>query len=898
MKKIISNILALVLSLASIAQNDHTLYYMNQAQQVTYTNPSSFPAAKFNLNMALPLLMMPSTYVAVSNSGFVLNDLLVEENDSLSINMDNFINQLKRKNFLTADFQIDLLNFGFRVKEKNYFGLNISSKFSSTLTYPKDMFNLLWNGNGKDLLGERASFDGLGFDAMLYNELGLHYARKLMDDKLTVGGRVKFLSGLANINTAKSVIGVTTNEKTFDLDFDADMLIQTSGYDTTLLDSAGLKNLMNSGRNGKGTALDFGVTYRVTDKIGVSGSITDLGSIKWTKNVTNYSFNGNFSFTGLDLLGVLTKADTSQVSANTDSTDAFAQVVDSVKASFVFEKNNNAYRTSLGPRIYLGASYDVTHNHTVGFLYYNTFQKGRMRNGITLSWNTRVRRWLSASVSYSMYNRGYTNLGFGFIVNGGPFQFHFISDNILWAVSPGNFRNAHARVGINWSIGRKEKDKDKDGISDYKDKCPELPGVEKFMGCPDTDLDGISDDEDKCPKEYGLAQFSGCPDTDGDGIGDLDDACMDIAGLPEFKGCPDTDGDGVADSEDDCPDRAGEKQFNGCPDTDGDGMVDNMDLCPEKAGTKVNFGCPITKLTIMGVDGVAIMTVEMNEDGFFVFENLPSDKQYLFKMDGEEVFLTDELLILFTNDGEEKMLTAQQTSENKFKYEYLPAEEGEELTLLIVDDEGNVLRTGYRDAKGNFVFENLPTDKEYLFRIKGSDSDLGDMVDIIIKNADGDYKMTIRKEESKPGFNFQYLPNNDLYGLAEVEYSDEGTLVILSMEEKEVVKKAFDNLEFTLASSILRPKSFEALGELAELLKSKADWKLVLSGHTDDSGSDLHNLALSKMRAEAVKRQIIEKGIDADRIIVKFFGETQPIADNTSEEGRQQNRRVEMEIVD
>ena len=203
-----------------------------------------------------------------------------------------------------------------------------------------------------------------------------------------------------------------------------------------------------------------------------------------------------------------------------------------------------------------------------------------------------------------------------------------------------------------------------------------------------------------------------------------------------------------------------------------------------------------------------------------------------------------------------------------------------------------------RDAKGNFVFENLPTDKQYLFRIDGEDVEIGDMVEIIIKNAEGDYKMTIKKDDVASGFDYQFLPNSNQYGLALVEYSDEGTLVILSEEQKEVVKKAFDNLEFTTGKSILRPKSFKSLEELAVMLKEQSTWKIVLRGHTDDTGSEMHNLALSKRRADAVKRNLMDFGVATSQIVVKYFGESQPIADNSTEEGRQQNRRVEMEIVD
>lgn len=135
-------------------------------------------------------------------------------------------------------------------------------------------------------------------------------------------------------------------------------------------------------------------------------------------------------------------------------------------------------------------------------------------------------------------------------------------------------------------------DRDKDGIKDKQDKCPDVPGILKFEGCPDTDNDGIPDITDACPKVAGLVQFQGCPDTDGDGIPDKDDDCPTVAGLKEFKGCPDKDGDGITDAKDKCPDVKGLASLQGCPDADGDGITDADDQCPNEKGPASNNGCP------------------------------------------------------------------------------------------------------------------------------------------------------------------------------------------------------------------------------------------------------------------------------------------------------------------
>ncbi|MBA22833.1 MAG: cell envelope biogenesis protein OmpA [Flavobacteriales bacterium] len=153
--------------------------------------------------------------------------------------------------------------------------------------------------------------------------------------------------------------------------------------------------------------------------------------------------------------------------------------------------------------------------------------------------------------------------------------------------------------GVAFGLG--SGDTDKDGVSDKKDKCPDVPGLKEFEGCPDTDADGIPDDQDNCPEEAGPEENNGCPDTDGDGVLDKDDACVDVAGLAELNGCPDSDEDGVIDSEDECPQEAGETENNGCPwpDQDNDGIADKDDACPDEAGTTEGNGCPDTSKEVL-----------------------------------------------------------------------------------------------------------------------------------------------------------------------------------------------------------------------------------------------------------------------------------------------------------
>jgi outer membrane protein OmpA-like peptidoglycan-associated protein len=147
-------------------------------------------------------------------------------------------------------------------------------------------------------------------------------------------------------------------------------------------------------------------------------------------------------------------------------------------------------------------------------------------------------------------------------------------------------------------LEKKIKDKDKDGITDNVDHCPEIAGPAITNGCPDKDADGIADKDDQCPDVPGVTAYKGCPvpDTDKDGITDDKDKCPAVFGVARYDGCPvpDSDKDGVNDEEDKCPQVAGLGRYAGCPipDADGDGVNDEEDKCPQVKGVIEKQGCP------------------------------------------------------------------------------------------------------------------------------------------------------------------------------------------------------------------------------------------------------------------------------------------------------------------
>jgi OOP family OmpA-OmpF porin len=104
------------------------------------------------------------------------------------------------------------------------------------------------------------------------------------------------------------------------------------------------------------------------------------------------------------------------------------------------------------------------------------------------------------------------------------------------------------------------------------------------------------------------------------------------------------------------------------------------------------------------------------------------------------------------------------------------------------------------------------------------------------------------------------------------------------------------NFEFDKARLTVNAKTL--LDQVADALLARPDIKVEIDGHTDSKGSDAYNQNLSQRRAESVKQYLVGRGIDAGRMTTQGFGESKPVADNSTAEGRELNRRVELKITE
>ena len=315
------------------------------------------------------------------------------------------------------------------------------------------------------------------------------------------------------------------------------------------------------------------------------------------------------------------------------------------------------------------------------------------------------------------------------------------------------------------------------------------------------------------------------------------------------RAAPDRDNDGIADRQDKCvaePEtKNGFEDEDGCPDVDDkdkDGIRDADDQCPDVPEDKDGFedtdGCVDNDHDHDGIDNDA--------------DKCPAD------------------------------------AEDKDNFE---------------DDDGcpdlDNDRDGVKDAD-----DKCPTDAEDKDAFQDDDGcpDLDNDADLIADAADkcplqaGPKDNNGCPDADRDGDTVVDRLDNcpDEAGAVDNAGCKKKQLVRLQAEKIEILDKVF----FATGKDVIQKKSFELLDNIATVLTSHPEIKAVrVEGHTDNAGDAAKNKDLSDRRAKAVVKYLTDKGVDASRLVGEGFGQERPIADNATDDGKAQNRRVEFAIV-
>lgn len=633
MKKIISVVSTILATVSSaFAQMPSTLYFMDQNPLIHNFNPSFQPTDKMYIGM--PGLSLVS--VNAGNSKLAFEDIYVPRtidgknttvlflHPEATNELRNVMNKISPRDRIFADYNVQLLNFGMRIKEKSYVSFSFSNRMEMNTILPREMFKaaLMSEENGSDT---EYSF-GLGkFSSTMncYSELAFGYSYAF-SDKFQMGGKIKYLIPHAGYRTdfKDMDLYISKDEWRFtgDGEIDASMPgLEIYQDEEGKIDSVDFNDDVKGGdfakSKGAGLALDFGVTYNPIKSVKLSASLLDLGFVHYSKELHKVKKSGDFIYNGL-------KYNIEDIHER-DSADLWEPYQEMLDNMYVVDESEG-YTSMLTAKALVGVEYSFFENKmSVGALSKTYFLRGCASEEIMLAYNYRPSRIVEATASYTVTNGMFSNIGLGVNLNLGPVNLFLAADQIPLRYAKGGgktiptrTRAANFAMGLNFLIRDKERedksrlswmDTDKDGVSDLNDKCNDTPeGIEVDKnGCPkDSDGDGVPDYMDQCHDSLTgkKVDAKGCPlDSDGDGVPDYKDQCHNpnSGALVDEFGCPsDVDGDGVPDYLDKCnlTPIGAPVDANGCPkDSDKDGVPDYLDKCPDTPlDTKVDEnGCSV-----------------------------------------------------------------------------------------------------------------------------------------------------------------------------------------------------------------------------------------------------------------------------------------------------------------
>ena len=438
----ISFVLAVLLAAGRLSgQEALMLHAMPEIWHSNTTNPAFFPGNK-KIIIGLPGYALDGAH----SGDITYRDLFVKTGDRTVIDFGNVIDRLDVTNEAYFDQRYDILSIGLRLPGKILLQAGYANGLSGTITYPKSLPELLWNGNGP-YVGQTLD---IAFNADVYdwNEWSIGLAKKFGD--LSIGVRGKLLTGVSSFLTdpTHTSASIYTSPDIYQLSLNTDY----GFYSTNIISAIDTADLGFDFKQGDlkryafskntGAAFDLGLQYQINDKLSVDVSLLDIGgSIRWKSKANRFLSQGNYNYEGQTFPGT-------DFINGSDSLD-FDAKLDTLNDIFNFVKTAAEYKTTLPLRGYFGASYMLNKRWTVGLSGYfthredanNTFSIGGLARWKPLG-------WLSLGAMYSINRRSAGNLGFQLVLKPGPVQVYFASDNLLNAFSVKNSSAVNLRAGV------------------------------------------------------------------------------------------------------------------------------------------------------------------------------------------------------------------------------------------------------------------------------------------------------------------------------------------------------------------------------------------------------------------------------------------------------------------
>ncbi len=461
MKNILKTILASTLVLAAGQTSAQELRAGYFAKSYLYNHQVN-PALLEKSYIGYPVL----GNINIGTTGNVgLSDFVYKTNNNPNYKLTTFMNpeisaheflgNLDDKNRLGLSVGLNVASVAF----KGFGGTNLielNFRSNTQLNLPYELFSFMKEAGAK----QHYNIKDLGVRTQNYAELALGHSRAI-NDRLNVGAKLKFLFGLAYSDLDVKNLDITMTDDRWALNGDARLnaAILKSDFELDDTPNANTKPGKNKveglddvsfGMPGFGMAVDLGATYKLLDGLTLSGSITDLGFIRWKTNEAVSA--DNWEFDGFKNPVHIEGSDPNSQKLG----DQFEQIGDDLERMFsVYDNGKKSVTQGLAATINLGAEYEMPFYRklSAGFLYTSRIEGIYSYHMGMLSANVRPLKWIEASINTSFTSTGVCWGGFLSLHTKG-FNFFVGSDRILGKVSKDfiPLNNANANVCFGFGI--------------------------------------------------------------------------------------------------------------------------------------------------------------------------------------------------------------------------------------------------------------------------------------------------------------------------------------------------------------------------------------------------------------------------------------------------------------
>ncbi|MDZ7879571.1 MAG: DUF5723 family protein [Saprospiraceae bacterium] len=406
------------------------------------------------LVIALPLV---SSFQMEATTSFKLAEAMVKNAAGKTVfDVSKFAAASKDQNSASMNLGLDIFSVGFRVKSTNFvsFGVQHFSTFRGTAS--DDLLKLIAEGNaGKPVVS-------LDKESIYINQFNAFYAgwsRTFLNEKLTLATRLKMYQGIGNMQSDNASLTIKTDANSnpaYAISMTGSLQAEGAGIYGIALDSNLRKDFATNVRSnlfgmGRGFGIDIGANFKINDKITLSASAVNLGSITWKQDfarLVKVSGTGNFSFGGLKR----------QIGAEGQPT--VGHDIDSIQSNFekAFTLNTSKaeYSRALPSIIAAAVSYSVNDKHQVIALLRSQALNGTRVNLMGLKYQFTPMRSLQLMGGVSLMTDAPVSFGAGMVWSPGPFQLHFLADNIAAWSALDNNNYMQLQMGLNIVLKKKK----------------------------------------------------------------------------------------------------------------------------------------------------------------------------------------------------------------------------------------------------------------------------------------------------------------------------------------------------------------------------------------------------------------------------------------------------------